>query len=362
MSLAIEFALRGGAAGICLLLGVLWLAEGRSLTARLGAAFVLITCCYILASSPNSLALFGPLQLALGVTASFGSVAFWLFARALFKDRFRFRPIDAVPAAIIALCLTVKIPRDGGFLDDAAAVIHGATIYAMLFHVVFLALRGWQGDLVPGRRAFRLAVATLIPLISVITTTAEIANRWTELPPLLIDLHPVVLFSVTFGFAVWGLRVNRELFPAEGSLKSAPPSQPVVREKSGQLSAPDRIELDKVLDHMERGGYREEGLTVGKLGTGLDIPEHRLRVLINQGLGYRNFTAFLNSYRLREAETILGDPNQARGQIVQIALELGYGSVGPFNRAFKAETGMTPTEYRAARFADLEKRAPKPKN
>ena len=362
MSLAIEFALRGGAAGFCLLLGVLWLADGRNLTARLGAGFVLITCCYILASSPNSLALFGPLQLALGVTASFGSVAFWLFARALFKDRFRLRPIDAVPALIIALCLAVKIPRDGGFLDDAAALVHGATIYAMLFHVVYLALRGWQGDLVPGRRTFRLVVATLIPLISVITTTAEIANRWTELPSILIDLHPLVLFSVTLGFAVWGLRANQDLFPARTILRTAPPSQPVLPVKTDKLSAPDRIELDKVLDHMERGGYRDEGLTVGKLGTGIGIPEHRLRVLINEGLGYRNFTAFLNSYRLREAEAVLADPDKARDQIVQIALELGYGSVGPFNRAFKAETGMTPTEYRAARLADFEKRAPKPKD
>ncbi|HEY4490702.1 MAG TPA: hypothetical protein VI958_01835 [Acidobacteriota bacterium] len=35
-----------------------------------------------------------------------------------------------------------------------------------------------------------------------------------------------------------------------------------------------------------------------------------------------------------------------------IALEVGYGSIGPFNRAFKALMRMTPTEYRAAGRAD----------
>ena len=32
--------------------------------------------------------------------------------------------------------------------------------------------------------------------------------------------------------------------------------------------------------------------------------------------------------------------------MLTIALDLGYGSLGPFNRAFKEATGMTPTGYR----------------
>jgi len=32
--------------------------------------------------------------------------------------------------------------------------------------------------------------------------------------------------------------------------------------------------------------------------------------------------------------------------VLTIALDLGYGSLGPFNRAFKEMTGMTPTAYR----------------
>ena len=30
------------------------------------------------------------------------------------------------------------------------------------------------------------------------------------------------------------------------------------------------------------------------------------------------------------------------------ALECGYGSIGPFNRAFRQRFGMTPTEHRGA--------------
>lgn len=32
--------------------------------------------------------------------------------------------------------------------------------------------------------------------------------------------------------------------------------------------------------------------------------------------------------------------------VLTLAMELGYGSLGPFNRAFKERTGLTPTEFR----------------
>jgi AraC-like DNA-binding protein len=37
--------------------------------------------------------------------------------------------------------------------------------------------------------------------------------------------------------------------------------------------------------------------------------------------------------------------------ILTIALDAGFQSIGPFNRAFKAETGMTPSEFRRTRLA-----------
>ena len=99
-------------------------------------------------------------------------------------------------------------------------------------------------------------------------------------------------------------------------------------------------------------------LTISALSAALGHPEHRLRQLINGRLGYRNFSAFLNSYRIPEAQRILADSAQVRKPVLTIALDLGYGSLGPFNRAFKIETGLTPTEFRqqalAAVTADSE--------
>jgi AraC-like DNA-binding protein len=34
--------------------------------------------------------------------------------------------------------------------------------------------------------------------------------------------------------------------------------------------------------------------------------------------------------------------------VLTIAMDAGFQSIGPFNRAFRAQTAMTPTEYRRA--------------
>jgi AraC-like DNA-binding protein len=92
--------------------------------------------------------------------------------------------------------------------------------------------------------------------------------------------------------------------------------------------------------------YRQENITIGALAGRLKIPEYRLRRLINQRLGYRNFNVFLNNHRIEEAKAALADPAQADVPVITIAMDAGFQSLGPFNRAFKAVTGVTPTEYR----------------
>ena len=50
--------------------------------------------------------------------------------------------------------------------------------------------------------------------------------------------------------------------------------------------------------------------------------------------------------RIVAARHALADPNHARTPVSAIAYQMGFGSVGPFNRAFKSATGLTPTEWR----------------
>ncbi len=114
-----------------------------------------------------------------------------------------------------------------------------------------------------------------------------------------------------------------------------------------------------VLDHLTRRFaierlYAREALTITELASLLGTQEHVLRRVINQGLGFRNFNDFLHYHRLKEAAGRLRDPAAQRIPVLTIALEAGYGSIGPFNRAFKERFGVTPTEYRRAPLAAFE--------
>jgi AraC-like DNA-binding protein len=101
--------------------------------------------------------------------------------------------------------------------------------------------------------------------------------------------------------------------------------------------------------------WLEPGLTIGLLASRLDVPEHRLRALINRRLGHRNFSAFLNAHRIAEAQRVLADPARVDLPVLSMAMDLGYGSLAPFNRAFREAVGQTPTEFRRAAFAAPEK-------
>ena len=103
-------------------------------------------------------------------------------------------------------------------------------------------------------------------------------------------------------------------------------------------------ELERLM--AERKFYREEGLTIGRLAGALEVKEYRLRRLINGHLGYRNFNGFGNRYRVDEAAHQLTAPKTRHLPVLSIALDVGYRSLSPFNKAFKEIKGMTPTEYR----------------
>jgi AraC-like DNA-binding protein len=67
--------------------------------------------------------------------------------------------------------------------------------------------------------------------------------------------------------------------------------------------------------------YRHDNITIGTLAAKLGIPEYRLRRLINQRLGYRNFNVFLNNHRIEEVKAALADPSQAEVPVITIAMD-----------------------------------------
>ncbi len=53
-----------------------------------------------------------------------------------------------------------------------------------------------------------------------------------------------------------------------------------------------------------------------------------------------------NRHRIEDARLALSDATQREVPVLTIAMDAGFQWIGPFNRAFKAETGVTPSEFR----------------
>ena len=341
----IEALLRGGAAGIMLVTAVLFARAGRAFgVERLGALFLFATAIYALISSPGYSALLGPARYVFMALATLNTAFFWWFATALFDDDFRWRWWRWLPFAALAGLFTLRRVSPGGWAASID-IAHQLLVLGLIAHVFWLALAHRKDDLIEKRRSFRLAFVVLAGFTGVVIAVVEIALAGGEALQPLTLVHAFALFSLSLGLTAWALPAIEFLGPTRPGGLAADPSV-------DQAAPEDRADLLRLSALMDAGAFRRDALTIGALARQLNVPEYRLRRLINGALGYRNFNAFLNTCRLREAREILSDPEQARRQITDIALDLGYGSVGPFNRAFKAETGATPTQFRRAALAD----------
>ena len=96
--------------------------------------------------------------------------------------------------------------------------------------------------------------------------------------------------------------------------------------------------------------YDDPGLTLSSLARRLDVPEHRLRRVIHLGEGQRNFSTWLNGYRVNAFKARIDEDDT----ILALAMAVGYNSLSAFNRAFKTAEGVTPSAFRAARKANTK--------
>ena len=83
-------------------------------------------------------------------------------------------------------------------------------------------------------------------------------------------------------------------------------------------------------------------LTLGDMAKALGYHEKYLSSELHT-LTHMNFRAFLSTYRVDHAKRLLRTTGI---NISEIALESGYSSINTFNRVFKENVGMTPSEYR----------------
>ena len=90
--------------------------------------------------------------------------------------------------------------------------------------------------------------------------------------------------------------------------------------------------------------YRRNDLTLEMVATKLNTTRHNASQIINEHFD-ANFHELVNSYRIKEAKQMLMTKNQQHLNIIDIAYEVGFNNKVTFNKAFKKDTNLTPTQF-----------------
>lgn len=150
----------------------------------------------------------------------------------------------------------------------------------------------------------------------------------------------LVLAAVAVYLAIEGWRHTDLAFPSLG--------ETIVTETSRQAAPPKdwrALGEDWASRTQARGWWREPDLNLPVLAARLGINSHYLSRALNEGLEV-NFAGLINAMRSQAVAAALRAGTT--DDLLTVALDAGFNSKASFNRAFRAEFGVSPSAYRLA--------------
>jgi len=358
----------GGIASSLFMAGLIYRGGRSTLSGKLGILCCLSVSLYLFVYTPNLYTALGMPMLFIATLCMAGPVIIWLFCLSMFDDAFEITKahygaaIVFVGAEILLQVIVLNTtgtlllttPATAYIVTNTAgplAVFVGLLVQGMKLgiagHLCYAAWAGRYDDLVEERRKFRSVFVMFIGVTFAWTVALEsymLGHGGVQTATLfLLTQSASVLFIE--GYILWHTTNLRGewLFGAQETGQTKPLRRSILE---------DRYDLDILHQMVSQDALLEQGLTITRLAEAAHMPEHRLRRLINQHLGYRNFADYVNYHRIEAAKQRLSSLENRHVPVLTVAMDLGYGSLGPFNRSFKERSGMTPTEYRRKILAD----------
>ena len=263
----------------------------------------------------------------------------WLLARTLFRKK-------AVRASPWPLAVVLLLVAAGAFLqftgDSAGPITHmignvqGLVSSTVLLLALSEPLRDLNKDMSRAEQRFRFifmgAYAGLV-VVAVVWASGAPADSLTAQLGSSIKVACALLALAGGGLAIWYR--GRSPWSDQDSVKR-------------RVVAPndDRLARNILRLMTDEAVYAVPDLKVADLARRLMTAEYKVTQCITGPLGFRNFNQMINHFRIEQASRQLADPGCGHLPILTIALDCGFSSIGPFNRAFKAQFGNTPTAFR----------------
>jgi YesN/AraC family two-component response regulator len=90
--------------------------------------------------------------------------------------------------------------------------------------------------------------------------------------------------------------------------------------------------------------YKDPNLTLDLLSEKLQTTRHNVSQVINEHFNI-SFFNLINKFRVLEASDIFKNNFNHNLKIIEVAYKVGFSNKVTFNKAFKVETGKTPSQY-----------------
>jgi len=276
-----------------------------------------------------------------GWLASLAPALLLLFTWAVFEDDQAVEPWVWAATAVFGLLVSgaelwnyfVLNP-----LDQWLRLLVQISKLGFVLAAIGLVWRGHGHDLVESRLRLRRLFVIAVSVVVATVVLVELVTNW-QVPQPLEALGMGLIFIFILACNLIFIRLEPAYALAPPMARSVP-----ITESNTTDTVQDPL-VSELLQRMRQDRlYADHDLRIGTLAHMLGVPEHRLRKLINQQLGYRNFNQFVNRYRIAEAAERLRGPESSA--ILTIALDVGFRSISSFNTAFRAAHGCSASVYR----------------
>ncbi|MCU0755888.1 MAG: helix-turn-helix domain-containing protein [Xanthomonadales bacterium] len=285
--------------------------------------------------------------------------AYWLVARALFRgDRAVGVPHAAVAFGVAALIVLWRLLDPAQVAPPLHAVLGALLEFAgaaVLVLALVEALRGYGPGLSAGERRLRIGFVLVFGGCVMAGTIAKgLADTVADAAAMKPTIVSFCALSIVL-YTLLALTVRRrQRGLAAESIVAVEASASVEADTASAATPEDHALAAAILRLIEVDAvHLDPELKVADLARRLDSAEHRISRAITQGLGERNFNRLINRHRIEHACRLLDQA--ASMSVLEISAAAGFASLGPFNRAFKEATGLTPTAYRRRQHSELQR-------
>lgn len=329
----LEIFMRGGAIATLLMCAAVFALRGP-LNRKDGSvtALCLGLCAYLTVSSPSIGIEAGVVFTVLVAISAIVPVLVYWTALELFQENPNLARWQFV------MCGLVMTTAWFSFTSISLGIVRGICVIVIFSHLVAVIIRGHKDDLIETRRRFRRWFLLAVACVAIVITALEVTGADRGLSVVFYLVHALVFWGLAAAFLIWAVRVDPSIWIVNQKRTSP----------NDDISPVQRALIERINAAMSEKLWEREGLTLSEMAQELGTQEHRLRSAINQGMGHRNFSSFINGYRIARAKELLSNPSLAERTVLSVAYDVGFASLGPFNRAFREATGQTPTEYRHA--------------